>query len=353
MRVIVMESPQYAEQLARCASRKWPGETLILLVCHSYTLTAMSLPRDIPYAQYPVISEPVLRPNLERNGSVCSFFRGYRVGADEHLERLSLSFAETRSLLNRTDNIVCVSHGGHSGALGFDTLLQLMCVEPLDRPCEVVMTAGGTDMASIERDFNRLLYTDGVRFKTLVNAGRVKQYFDYNWAVNSVSILGDLYSRVMHTPGPMFISKNALQAFFCIKEMQTITEFWMEQAMEPRLWRGTGDFEGYESRYLHGLGSPASRHRIVEQLHDMGLVSLEKFATINAERAGMHSLETKHYALTEAGLTFHARLHDGAMDPNLTFRLDQWMAMPLAEATHQMNRYLHTFFDTQKQFQGD
>jgi hypothetical protein len=351
MRVIVMESPQYAEKIARCVSLKWPGEVLILLVCHSYILTDMCLPHDTPYADYPVIGEPKLRPFLKRNGSERSFFRGFRVGADNLLERLSLSFAETKGLLNRVDNIMCVSHGGHSGALGFVSLLQMMSADLLDKPCELIMMESGTDMESVERDFSKLLYTDNERFSTLVNAGRVKQYFDYNWAVNSVAILGHLYRKVMHTSDPVFISKNALQVFFYIDEKKTITEFWMEAAMAPRFWRGTGDFEGYESQYLFGLGSPASRDRILEQMHSMGLISLEAFATINIEQAGLHSLETKHYALTEAGLKFHAELHESARDHNLPFRLDQWMRMPLNEAVPEINTYLKRFFGEQKRFQ--
>lgn len=167
-------------------------------------------------------------------------------------------------------------------------------------------------------------------FEAGVRQGAVKAYFDHNFALNSLAILG----RTLRTPeqAQPWVSKYQVQALYAIAhaEQPRSVVGWMKHLQD---WTGTGHYPGSAC-----LGSALSRHAILEQLRSHGWIAVD---------AGPKKHQVR---LTEQGQAVLARLHPRCEDPDLPFRLQAWMEQGLPEAKPAIDRYLRTFFGRQKRW---
>lgn len=154
---------------------------------------------------------------------------------------------------------------------------------------------------------------------------RNKAYFDYNFAVNSLGILGRTFAQSgQATP---WVSKYQLQLLFSARTQEPQSESqWLHRMNR---WVGTG-------KYPPGhLGSPASRVEILRQME---------------QRGWFHEVTPNQWGISPEGQRMLQRLHPRCEDADLPMRLAQWELLPWEEAQPQMDRYLRQFFGRQKRW---
>lgn len=107
-------------------------------------------------------------------------------------------------------------------------------------------------------------------------------------------------------------------------------------------WSGTGRYtQKHQVPGAHrvSLGSPASMHKIIENLGMAGLLDGHQ----ESEQ------EPALWQISERGLALIDRLHPDCEDPDLPFRLDAWAAAGYASMPA-IDRYVRTFFGKQLRF---
>jgi hypothetical protein len=164
--------------------------------------------------------------------------------------------------------------------------------------------------------------------KPLIAMGEHRRFFDFNYLVNSFSLTGRSVMEEAGLRGPI-PSKFALQTLFDARDTGRLNDGNRIERMSN--WKGTGK---YDHKKYAGLGSPTSRAAIIEQLIEGGFLA----------RTGRMT------DITDGGRRYLDLLHPNCLDSDLPFRIDDWMALPPAEARTKMTRYLRTFFGKQKTF---
>lgn len=163
------------------------------------------------------------------------------------------------------------------------------------------------------------------------NQGRVKAYFDHQFRVNSLAVMGRTFAQ----PGEpaAWVSKYQLLTLFFLARHPGMTVGDLLQRMEQ--WTGTGKHPGTTS-----IGGAASRMAIVEQLEKHGWLARMKSST---EKPSM-------ICPSAAGADAVQALHPDCYDPDLPFRIQSWMAAGFAASRPAMDRYIRTLFGKQKRF---
>lgn len=336
MRLIVVEKPSVARALAKAVKSTWPDEELIILSAVTITMVSFILPRGLAYSSYPMTAEPQCKPDPERWLEPHFEFCWANQVIDTGLApSMRITVEETSALINRADHIVCAPDWDYSGVWGIEQLFKFFRPELLNQELPVIRMNGALDINSIANYMANMETSKLSEYHKLKNAGRIKFYFDYNYALNALPVLGNLYRDVFKTDQPAFISKYALQTLFYVNERCDKSINRIECDMAGHHWIGTGKYSVDSYCYLDGIGSPASRWDITRQLISLGLCG---------------DADSK-FTATDKGREFIARLHPDTQDFDLPFRLDIWMAMPFEEAKAKIDTYLKTFFGKQKRYQ--
>jgi hypothetical protein len=339
MRLIIVEKTQFFNLLPAAASERWPGEQIAMMASMPYLLNRYTYPRGLAYKDYPLVASP-LYGKTDKRFDDGSFALGAMVvdGVSKKME--PISFTQASALMQDAEHLVFAGDWDHTGVWGMERMLELLAPERDKTDYEVGVFNGGLDEASIRRVLSSLRRPDDQGFQALSNAAQVKRYFDYNFNLNSLAILGNLYRSIASTNQPVLITKYMVQALlFVIKhgEDGTPKRDWLQH------WKGTGKYEFVENEWwMDGMGSPASRQSMLRQLEELGLIQVcENNCTYGLAFRG-----------TPMGIEFVGRLHKDCSDPDLPFRLSAWMGFPFAEIKPVIDKYLLTFFRRQKRHQG-
>ena len=343
MRLIITEKVQLFDALAPIATERWPGEEIIMICSMPYDLNVYSYPRGLAYNDYPLLGEPAYKKTAARfeDGS---FTRAVIVTDGEAGHRYRMSFEQARKEMLRADHLVFAGDWDHAGVWGMERMLELLVPERDGSVFEVAIINGGLDERSLRRVFSDLRTPADPRYQALKNAALVKRYFDYNFNVNSLSILGQLYRTAADTNQPVLITKNMVQILIEAAKVGEIMESGRSKENSLCHWKGTGKYDPNDCNayewWLQGMGSAASRPALLKQMTSLGL--------LEPEDDGKYP---SRFRITAFGRNFANRLHKDCTDPDLTFRLCHWMAKPLDEAKELIDAYLMAFFRKQKRLQ--
>ena len=170
--------------------------------------------------------------------------------------------------------------------------------------------------------------------KDLLNYGKIRNYFTYNFNLNSFSILGVALSKIGIKEG--FLSKYMLQLLYLLAKkpsLQNEVEGKVIHAMSH--WKGTGKYikkcEDVNFFRDHAqLGSMTSRITIIENLLKMQLLT--------------RNLKASNLLLTDKAYALMDLLPKDCEDSDLPFRLHLWSQMDFPEAQVKMDIYLKTYF---------
>lgn len=163
-----------------------------------------------------------------------------------------------------------------------------------------------------------------------------KYLFDFWWSSNAAVVYSELCSFI-GIKGDPILSKYELMVTAFLGHIgrhqgrHQVSEVFLLQTLQD--WKGTGKYSAYAE-----IGSPSSRAEILNQASQRGLI----------EHAASDETGRQEYSLTEKGQAFLNYLHPRSYDPDLPYRLNEWIT---TGDTDSMKRYIRTHFGRQLRYQ--
>lgn len=326
--VVVVTKPSVAQLILPLLKRMHPDRRIVGVLDGTVSLLTFRYPRGLSLSDYPFVSAPVWRPSPER---IAWGRRAYEMtdGGPVTLD------ADPFAVIREAETVICAEGDWYGNAANFDMLLRhsggtalaerAHAVVPWIRPADVHLPVEAHAIGSTHDDAF-LRFRDG---------GLAKRRFDWCFAVNSQSILGDACRRAAGGRDVPPVGKYGLQTLYAMRSMEDPTEGGVLGAMHR--WKGTGRYAPRKGEW--GLGSAISANQIVEDLKRSGFVD----ARAATGRSGQ-SLQ-----ISEAGRRLLDLLHPDCEDPDLPFRIRQWQEQG-SDSHAAIDRYVRTFFGRQKRF---
>lgn len=219
------------------------------------------------------------------------------------------------------------------------------------------------DTKSVVESYKNAMSLDDPQIQDIRRRGDTKRVFDYWWFYNSAALFTKL-QRQVGVEQPKILSKYELMTLHLINRWDApIAENQLLHGMER--WLGTGKYpaclvfgsvstNGFAAQCYRPepgetcvqskdngiwgpIGSPMSRHYIIDNLVKLGLATRHRD---EVKSANLIEISTK-------GKDFLSKCHKSTFDPDLPFRLSLWCKAGDYEA---MGRYIRTVFGKQKRF---
>lgn len=312
--IIISEKPSITQKIAAHIACAWPDSERIVLHTMSLGATRFKYPRGLHWQDYPNVSEPRYELNPGHTWAPVRISEAGEVLPAQDLDPLAA--------LRNAAAIVSACDPDHTGAMAVSTTLHAVRGRlPQDFPA---LAMGNLDKSAIDAAFTNMAPFPAVFAKQL-QYGETKRYFDWNWNVNALAILGRTLMQSGVPAEYRFISKFALQLLFYVAANPAKTEGRLYADMSK--WIGSG--KQLPSRCF---GSVTSRAAIVGQLAHLGFIEKDPRGAISVSTAGSR---------------FLASLHKDCQDPDLPSRLDSWCHAGLDISKKAIDRYIKTFFGKQ------
>lgn len=309
--VLVVEKPSTLRALAPHLATRWPGKVYAITTLY-FGLYEFRYPRGLGMADFPFIEDPAWKVRPQELPPVFEIHNG-------EAHRCSL---EPADLLRNTSSICFAADPDATGAVNFHALLS-ECLG-VTAACESrpALYLPSLDARSIIQALESNCTTSDTWFESARNAGIARRFFDYNFNVNAMALLGPILGRVSRASRDYLVSKYSLQLLYALRDRSPArSDEDLLRAMQE--WQGSGRYA------TRGMGSPASRSEILAGLRSAGLMD------------GL--------ALSTSGRAFLDLLHPDCFDPDLPGRICQW-EKDWPASRSKMERYLRTFFGKQKRF---
>lgn len=302
-----------------------------------------SMMDTVPYGQITHHGEPEFV--LKRNGSTISDFRKTLIDRWNSYDKVICIPEDDR---NGWGSLIrwfkWLSEVNESILIGKD----IRCLKPAEFSAEAVKEAY-TNAISLGSEY----------IGEMSRQFEFKHMFDAWYNLNSATVFG-IAQRKANVRSPGIITKYELMTIHAIHKGQhlDLKSHDVLQGMEK--WCGSGAykaklckddleigkgkfaclaFQDIEHRreapydFLEvGIGTSASRERILEKLFEKDLISEDDNEVIQ---------------ITERGEAFIRKCHYGTFDPDLPFRIERWVRNNDVEA---VKRYIRRYFSRQKRF---
>lgn len=340
--VVVVEKPSIARVLADPLRKRFPQSELAVVfapfVFGTDTAIVPRYPRGLKLKDYPRVTAPVFE--LNPVDKLAEAFKPKMIQADGTLIACNTSI-EPAELIRSADRIICATDPDASGSSAFETLITLAAGPERLNACEAI-TLYALDAQSIEKAFDALSFYRTSPMSALAAQGMVKRYFDWNWNVNGLAILGNTLRQAGVPSEAPPLSKYALQLLYALRDGRSLTEGGVHSLMA--LWPGTGHYTQKQPHRVDGLGSAASRNQILANLRAADLLQWS-----DPQVDGAIETQRSQVRISDRGLALLTALHPDCEDPDLPFRLADWCAQG-DEAYPAISRYMKTFFGKQLRF---
>jgi hypothetical protein len=323
--LIVAEKPAISRALAPFARKRWPHAQITFVHVVPYSNIRFAYPRGVRLSEFPLLAEPRAKLAPWEKWScepVILAATGVLVPTEMRDE-----------LFTSADIIVSACDPDHTGASAFAVLLEHVFGDTGYLQCPALLLSS-LDDASIEAAFANMAPFGEVCAKSL-EYGLTKRYFDWNWNVNSLAILGEAQLWVGVPLGAPPMSKYALQLLYALRNQPPMSDGRVINLMQQ--WPGTGRYTVLPGDWRPRLGSAASRLPILDNLIQAGLLA-------RTDVEGKHAMH-----VAARGLALLELLHPDCEDADLPFRLQAWGDQGL-ESKPAIDRYINTFFGKQKRF---
>jgi hypothetical protein len=333
--LVVSEKALLSRAIAPVIRPHWPTDNITFVHLVPYANLKFVYPRGLRMHDYPLVSEPVHglvswanwvhKPLvLDSNGGLTETFMG-----PEH-------FLEA-------DLIVFAGDPDHTSAMAFDVLMAIVFGDERARDCPALYISSLGEPA-VKRAFAEMR-PFGQACGPVLTYGEMRRYFDWNWNVNALAILGETQRRAGVPGSAPPLSKYAVQLLYALRNVPVMTYGQIIELMHR--WPGTGRYAPEKGKWRPTLGRAASSSQILENLVTAGLLD-----ELPGESAGPR--DTQESAPTALTLSARGRdllqlLHPDCEDPDLPFRMDAWCSEG-ASAKAAIDRYIKTFFGKQLRF---
>ncbi|MBK3780181.1 hypothetical protein G3A43_07915 [Paraburkholderia aspalathi] len=325
--LIAAEKPAITRAIAPFVRKHWPADNITFVHVVPYGNIGFRYPRGLTLHDFPLLTAPRdrLRPLDEWHCPPA------HLAADGSLSAGVMSL----ELFESADLIVSACDPDHTGAVAFDVVMREVLGDGRAKDCPALLLSA-LDAASIEFGLAHML-PFGQSCARSLEMGRMKRYFDWNWNVNSLVVLGEAQRRAGVPADAPPLSKYALQLLYGLRNRLSMTEGAVVSLMHD--WKGTGRYVVKLGEWNPRLGSPAARVQILENLIDAGLVD-------RIEVSGKANLE-----VSGRGNVLLELLHPDCKDADLPFRLNTWCLQGMSSKPA-IDRYINTFFGKQLEFMG-
>jgi len=300
-------------------------------------------PRGLSWADYPHVAEPRYRPIGVAEWLTPRFDGRIRMEDHTHGDGFdhrspawvaaSPQFddpeAEGLRRFREADLVVAAMDCDPSALLSLHRLLGHIFPEGIPKWRVRVPRLVALDESSLATSLRDAPFWEDVEGDGRLAYARTRRFFDYNFDVNSLAVLGRTYRAAGGEAPDAAISKFGLQLLYALRGRPPMGEGHIVQMM--RDWKGKGANPRRERGWTE-FGSAASRAPIIEQV----------------KAAGLLEWEGKRLKVGGLGHRFLELLHPDCEDPNLPFRLDDWAKLPEVDARARATRYVKTFFGKQK-----
>lgn len=338
MRLLIAEKPQLAKVLHENNLIEHDTE---IVFTFSIGLWRYTIPRlsftDIPFTSIPdEVRHQSYKPRnvlLGVDGKT-KFFVSEDATNAEYETALNDLVEYLRGQIGQYKEIICAVECDRTGYGSAKQLLDKLgwtCDSDVPVHC-LYITA--TDKGSLEKAWAARTdntWHSGSLAEKLAEQQLAKKIFDYWWNANSSIVFSELskWSGLIASP---LISKFELM-LICIlaAQLSPISACEILRLMDE--WKGSGK---YKDDRCHGIGTAMSRIPILESAIQRGALTL---SVDNGEKV---------YSLSSAGRVFVSQLHNKTFDPDLPFRLNEWLISCNYDA---MSRYIRTVFGRQIRYQ--
>lgn len=308
MIIVIVDKPLLSRRLLPVFKNS--PEPVVFLHLFYFTNIYFNYPDKVKWADYPYLEEPRYHVRDWDN------WLPMQITPEGELEKTTV---DTKTIQNATQ----VIFGGDPCseiAYIFNFFAKEVLKKPVENHYYPALVLYSLDEKAITKAYEERdnFYP---KFKGLMAAGEIKRYFDSQYNTNSFGIFGSILSSMGISN---HMSKYGLLLLYILKSLEPKKEGEIVHLMSK--WQGSGKYQG------KGFGSVTSRLQILNNLVDMGFV--ERKDTL--------------YRITDKGQEFLSLLHKDCYDPDLSFRISEWEAMPVEIAKGKINRYINTFFGKQK-----
>lgn len=340
MRLLIAEKPFIARLLQE--HNLIPHDTEIVFT-FGFGLWRFTLPKisfkDIPFSKTPSDLRPhsfnVCRYLITASDKAI-FSHSENATVEERNALLDDMVKYLRERMRIYDEIICVVDPDRTGYGAARQLLDQInpgFASPVPVHCLYLLSMDEQSLRTAWEARTSNPWIEGSRAQSLADKQLAKQTFDYWWNANSSLVLSVL-CHWTNLKGDPLISKYELMLLAVIAATPEITIHKLLSAMEN--WKGTGKYS--DSGLYGAIGSPTSRQAILDSAVARGMVLIREGEKPNRQT----------YSLTAPGIAFMNRLHPRTYDPDLPFRLEQWIATGDYDS---MRRYINTVFSRQLRYQ--
>lgn len=326
--LIVTEKPSVSRAIAPFVRQYWPTQDITFVHAMPYWNIRFNYPRGLSMAEYPLVSEP---DNAIRAWDDWAS-EPLILAANGKLKSVPMSAEPFMA----ADMIVYAGSCDHTGAVGFEVMMQQIFGRADTRhlSCPAAILSSLED-ASLDKAFKQIRpFSEACG--SLLEYGRIKRYFDWNWFINSWVLIGAAERRVGLQGNLPTVSKYALQLLYAMRNVAPYSEAVLFRMM--RDWPGTGRYQYANKMERPSLGSMSSMIQIVDNLLNAGLLT-------KVEEGGQPAM----FKISVPGKRLLEQLHPDCRDLDLPFRLDAWCRKGEA-AKPAIDRYIQTVFGKQLRY---
>jgi hypothetical protein len=330
--LILAEKPSYTEALAPSISAKWPDSRVIAHYINFGGPYRFRYPRGLAWSSYPRIQD---QPTYHLTSEL---WVPPREIANGHTTKVKPGDPanDLKQAMLEADKIVYACEPDYAGAHAFHVAVsECLGAGVAGQQSYPAISLRGLDEHSIRSAVAALTqFPDD--FRPLLSYATTKRYFDYNFNMNALVILGRTLTTAGVDSSKYQLSKYAVQVLFHLKRDGGTSSNGLFVEMDD--WHGTQKYAAKGGSAVHTrLGSIASIGNIVAGLQSAGLIS---DSDSNRGKA----------SLTAKGECLLGLLHPDCEDRDLPFRLATWCEAGLEQSKASIDRYLKTFFGRQKRF---
>lgn len=301
--VLVMEDRAKARDIAPFAEKRWPGRQVLVVYTHYSALFEFRYPEGLKDADYPYVGEPAWKVSDSESpisGFVAEMLNGEVVKKD----------LDPFQVIKSAGEIWFAGHPGFLGANSFEVLLtQCLGADEAakERPALILTEAYGSDIARVLDTTT----TEDPIFRGWSAKGWARQFFNYNFNVNSEALITECLRKVGANVSDIGMDEYCLQFLYWLRKQPTLSK--EENIPLVKKWKGSG------------------RSQI--QLRNMGMLVFQHGSAV----------------ITDRGNDFLNLLHPDCENPDRLAQQDAWHA-DWPNSKEQMSSYLRTFFSKQLQY---
>lgn len=340
MRLLIAEKPHFARILRD--KKLIEDDTEIVFTFGAglwrYTIPRLSF-KDIPFTSSPSSLRPQsFKPRKIFLGSdgKPGFCVPEELTATEHDSVLSSLAEYLKDQMGFYEEIICAVDVDRSGYGSAKQLLEnIGWTESSGIPVHCLYFDSMDDFSLKKAWFDRAKHpwTKESFAETLAQQQMAKKTFDYWWNANSSIVFSELSTRSGLVASPL-ISKYELMLLCILADMSSpASKYTVINLMQK--WKGSGKYDGDEWKWV-GIGSYMSRDAIFNGAVQRGAIAVVSDSGGDA------------YVLSSAGRKFVSMLHNKTFDPDLPFRIEEWLRSGNYES---MARYIRTVFGRQLRYQ--